>query len=270
MLVLSQVVLSLQLGFAIIPLIHFVSDPVTMGTMVINRGIKVLAWVSALIIVALNAKLTYEEISTWLTAAGENAIWLWLTVVPIAVFSGGVLLYITFHPLFRPRHLPPAHLPHGGARPLVPLTALHYRRIAVALDFSAVDPYVLQHALSQGEPQTEYLLIHVVETVGAWVMGRTIRDMETTRDRQNLDAYAEQLRAQGYLVHCRLGYGSPKTAIADLAQEWAADLLVMGGHGHRMLKDILFGTTIEDVRHRVSMPVLVVRGPHPTAKKVEK
>ncbi|SDL52640.1 manganese transport protein [Catalinimonas alkaloidigena] len=261
LLVLSQVVLSLQLGFAIIPLIHFVSDPITMGTMVINRGVKILAWVSALIIVVLNAKLTYEEISAWMVAAGDQAIWLWLTVVPLAVFAGGVLLYITFQPLFQPQRKPYSHMPHGGDRPLVHLPELHYRRIAIALDFSSVDPYVLQHALSQGEPHTEYLLIHVVETVGALVMGRTIRDLETATDRQYLEAYAEQLKEKGYKVHFKLGYGSPKTAIADLAQEWAADLLVMGGHGHRLFKDILFGTTIEDVRHRVTMPVLVVREP---------
>src|SRR6187431_2278461 len=54
LLVLSQVILSLQLGFAIIPLIHFVSDKIRMGEFVIKPYIKVLAWISATIIVGLN------------------------------------------------------------------------------------------------------------------------------------------------------------------------------------------------------------------------
>src|SRR4030095_12319723 len=65
LLVLSQVILSLQLGFAVIPLIHFVSDKEKMGDFVIATWIKVLAWISAIIIVTLNAKLVIQQIADW-------------------------------------------------------------------------------------------------------------------------------------------------------------------------------------------------------------
>jgi manganese transport protein len=39
--------------------------------------------------------------------------------------------------------------------------------------------------------------------------------------------------------------------------------LIMAAHGHRGLKDIIFGTTINRVRHEVKIPILVVRGTKP-------
>src|SRR6201999_3540838 len=83
LLVLSQVVLSLQLGFAIIPLIHFTSDKKTMGVFVISTWVKVAAWIIALIIVSLNVKLVIQEIDGWLANAGEYAWIIWVTAIPV-------------------------------------------------------------------------------------------------------------------------------------------------------------------------------------------
>jgi manganese transport protein len=62
LLVLSQVVLSMQLPFAVIPLVRFVSDRRKMGDLVISRGTAAIAWVVAGIIVVLNVKLLFETI----------------------------------------------------------------------------------------------------------------------------------------------------------------------------------------------------------------
>ncbi|MGZ3921788.1 MAG: Nramp family divalent metal transporter, partial [Bacteroidia bacterium] len=62
LLILSQVILSLQLGFAVIPLIHFVSDKKKMGEFVVPFWQKSLAWLSAIVIVGLNVRLVYGEI----------------------------------------------------------------------------------------------------------------------------------------------------------------------------------------------------------------
>src|SRR5205085_10415377 len=72
LLVFSQVVLSLQLGFAIIPLIHFTSDKRTMGVFAIKPWMKIAAWLIAIIIVSLNVKLVLQEVVGWLDAAGSN------------------------------------------------------------------------------------------------------------------------------------------------------------------------------------------------------
>ncbi len=60
LLVLSQVILSMQLSFAVIPLIMFTCDREKMGRFVTKGWIKLLAWITAGIIVTLNAKLLLD------------------------------------------------------------------------------------------------------------------------------------------------------------------------------------------------------------------
>ncbi|MEO6039118.1 MAG: Nramp family divalent metal transporter, partial [Saprospiraceae bacterium] len=63
LLVLSQVILSMQLGFAVIPLLHYVSDKKKMGEFAIGFWPKLGGWLSAIIIVSLNINLVYAEVS---------------------------------------------------------------------------------------------------------------------------------------------------------------------------------------------------------------
>ena len=69
LLVFSQVVLSLQLSFAVIPLILFTSDRRKMGEFTISRWLKILAWLTAGIIVSLNVKylLDFTGVTAWLS-----------------------------------------------------------------------------------------------------------------------------------------------------------------------------------------------------------
>src|SRR5262245_12742470 len=96
LLVLSQVVLSLQLAFAVIPLITFTSDREKMGEFVNPPWVKALAITVATIIVGLNAKLATEALAGWLRAAGPAAIWLWAIVLPLVAGLVALLLYVTF------------------------------------------------------------------------------------------------------------------------------------------------------------------------------
>src|SRR6187431_1273317 len=116
MLIFSQVILSLQLGFAIIPLIHFNSDKEKMGDFVIKPWVKIAAWLIAIVIVSLNVKLVLQEVTGWLADAGENAWIVWVTAVPVCLAAGALLLYITVKPLFDKRTAErDAKLPHGTA-----------------------------------------------------------------------------------------------------------------------------------------------------------
>ena len=63
LLVLSQVVLSMQLPFAVIPLVRFVSDKGLMGAFVVPSWLKVLSWSIAAIIVVLNVKLLFDTVT---------------------------------------------------------------------------------------------------------------------------------------------------------------------------------------------------------------
>jgi len=66
LLVASQVILSLQLSFAVIPLILFTSSRLKMGEFVIPPWMKLLAWLTAGIIVALNVKYLFDQVMEWL------------------------------------------------------------------------------------------------------------------------------------------------------------------------------------------------------------
>ena len=74
-----------------------------------------------------------------------------------------------------------------------------------------------------------------------------------------MQQYAEELRVSGYRIETKIGYGNPKKAIPIIVTEFNADLLIMGAHGHKGFKDFIFGATVDAVRHRVKVPVLIVR-----------
>lgn len=260
LLVFSQVVLSLQLGFAIIPLIHFTSDREKMGEFVISTWIKLAAWLIAIIIVSLNVKLVINEVQGWLLEAGENSWILWVTVIPACLAALGLLLYITAKPIFEKRMVEKAPIvPHGAARQLNLQEISQYKRIAICIDFSDIDSLTIKSALDQGGKNAEYVLLHIVETAGALVYGSEISDMESIKDSQALKDYAGQIRENGYQVSIEVGFGNPKTVIPKLVTAFHADLLVMGAHGHKLLKDLILGTTVDSVRHRVKIPVLIVQ-----------
>ena len=258
LLVLSQVILSLQLGFAIIPLIHFVSDREKMKEFTIKPYIKFLAWLSAIIIVSLNIKLVYEQISSW-RAAFAGAFWLNYIVIPIAILTGIVLIYIIIMPLVNKKKQKESIIPHGGFTEIGKLVPYRYKRIAIALDFSSTDTETIRHALALGGKEATFLLIHVTETPGAFYLGQDTGDHESEIDRENLNKYVNYLHELGFKGTGEIGYGNPKTAIVETAENFKADLMVMGAHGHRLLKDILFGTTVDAVRHALKIPVLIIR-----------
>ena len=260
LLIFSQVVLSLQLGFAIIPLIHFNSDKEKMGAFVIKPWIKIAAWLIAIVIVSLNVKLVMQEVTGWLADAGENAWIIWVTAVPVCLAAGALLLYITFKPLIEKRTAErDAKIPHGTAVKLDVSSRLIYNRIAITIDFSKMDNLTIRSALAQGGMTARYLLLHVVETAGAMVYGSDIEDQESAKDTQALENYRKQLEEKGYDVEIKIGFGNPRSTIPQMVKEFQADLLVMGAHGHKFFKDLIFGATVDTVRHRVDIPVLVVK-----------
>jgi manganese transport protein len=75
----------------------------------------------------------------------------------------------------------------------------------------------------------------------------------------NLKMYADNLTKLGYSNSIAIGYGRPKKGIVEKVNEYNADLLVMGAHGHKGLKDFLLGATVDAVRHALKIPVLIVR-----------
>jgi len=256
LLILSQVILSMQLSFAIIPLIYFVSDRQTMGKFALSAPIKMLAWLVAVLLIYLNVRMVFEQILGYMNQSGS-------IIGKISAIAGGagflILLLITWlYPVRRKTLIRKGYYLHKP-QPLIPVMSIHpYHKIALALDFSEKDHAILAHAFSQGNPDTEYLLIHVVESVSARILGKQSYDQESQQDQQQLAAYVrmfeeKNLKAKGILAYHRRG-----REIVRIVNEEHADLLIMGGHGHRGIKDLIYGETVNYVRHHVHIPVLIV------------
>jgi manganese transport protein len=255
LLVLSQVILSLQLGFAIIPLIHFVSDKKAMGIFTIPPITKILAWMIAVILLCLNLKMLMNE------AAGIFISHRFLPMF-IVVISGlafiGLLIYITFHPLFVVNKKNTQSLIHPGINLIKELSIPVFNKIAIALDFTDNDEKLIAFAIGQGKPHTQYLLVHIVESVSASMFGNESDDLETRNDKERMDYYTSQLTKRGIQSTGHLGFQNRAREIVRIVKGLNADMLVVGAHGHTGLKDFIYGETVNTVRHELKIPVLVV------------
>jgi len=256
LLVLSQVILSMQLGFAIIPLIHFTSDKQTMGEYAIKPWVKIAAWLIATVLVYLNVRMVINEASDFFTTS-DSFIWKAVIIIGGLAFLA-LLVYTIVYPLVVKRRRAASLHMHGEAGTLQELQAPVFSKIAVALDFSTRDSQVLSHAIGQGQPQTQYVLIHIVESASARMLGDKSADFETQTDMERLQSYVRQLNESGFNAIACLGFRDRAKEIVRLVKEYNAEMLVIGAHGHSGLKDWIYGETINSVRHELTIPVLVV------------
>jgi manganese transport protein len=255
LLVLSQVILSLQLGFAIIPLIHFTSDKQSMGKYAIKPFVIIIASAIAAVLVYLNIRMVVEQASGFF-ATSDNLFWKVVIIIAGLLFVG-LLAIATIYPLRKRRqlHLKQIHREPGS---IASVSIPSYNKIAIAIDLSSNDPKLIAHAIGQAHPKTSFVLIHVVESVSATVLGKDSDDLETRKDKEKVNDYVVQLNARGFEAEGKLGFKSRSREIIRIAKESNADLLVIGAHGHSGLKDLVYGETIDAVRHGLSIPVLVV------------
>ncbi|HEV8286704.1 MAG TPA: Nramp family divalent metal transporter [Chitinophagaceae bacterium] len=255
LLILSQVILSLQLGFAVIPLIHFVSDKKTMGQFAIKPLTKTVAWLVTAILVYLNIRMVAGQSIDYFSTS-SSLFW------KIMIILGGIifvsLLIVAFvYPLMnkKRRDIPEVHAQASGLQKIaVPV----FKKIAVALEFSQKDEKLLSYAIGQAHEQTSFVLIHVVESVSAKVLEKDADDLETRSDQNHIDLYAQRLSQMGYQAVGILGFNQRAKEIVRIVKENDVDMLVIGAHGHAGLKDWFYGQTIDSVRHELKIPVLVV------------
>jgi manganese transport protein len=137
-----------------------------------------------------------------------------------------------------------------------------YSTILVPLDHSDSDQDAIGNALSLAKlHRARIVLLHVEEGVTSQVFGAQSSTAEITEGQQYLGEIVESLREQKVSVQVLVRHGnSPAKEIAAAAEEVRPDLVVMASHGHRGIKDLIFGTTINAVRHRLRVPVLIVGG----------
>ena len=262
LLILSQVILSMQLPFAVIPLIHFTSDRRRMGAFANKLWVQLLSWAAAILILALNIWLLVDGLGQLLGTAANRPI-VWFPLVLAGTGVSGLLVWISFEPLI-------AHWArHGFGRASLtipepaaePPAALEYHRILVPLDHTELDRKALSHAASMAKMHGAKLyLLHVEEGVTSRVYGPLSSTAEVEAGEHYLERIAESLRADGIDVETAIVHAPrPGQQIVQYASEIQPDLIIMGAHGHRRLKDLIFGNTITPVRHELRVPLLIVR-----------
>lgn len=259
MLIFSQVLLSMQLAFAVIPLIHFVSDKKRMGVFTIKPLVKLLAWTIAIIIVILNLKLVYDTALEWLDATSN--IWLELLIIGGETGLIALLVITIVYPfILRTREAASINI-HNEIKveDLQNIISEPFRKVAVALDYSDKDMMAIQYALQLGNEDTEYVLLHIVESAQARLMEDQAKDYETIKDKELLNKYVDYFKSQNKKATGVLGFKNRTKEIARIVTECDCDLLVCGSHGHKTFKDWLLGETINQVRHMVDIPVFIAR-----------
>jgi manganese transport protein len=137
-----------------------------------------------------------------------------------------------------------------------------YRKILMALENGPADAAIIPHVTEMARRLgSAVLLLHVAD---GWV-ARNFDELqlaeseEMKTDRRYLDTVAVELRAQGLTVDTLLALGNPPKEILKAAEREQCSLIAMASHGHRLIGDLIHGSTIHEVRHSTSIPVLIVR-----------
>jgi nucleotide-binding universal stress UspA family protein len=138
-----------------------------------------------------------------------------------------------------------------------------YKRILVPLDNSPTDGPIVAHVQELARDcGASLVLIHVADGFAArnlkYLELRESEEMK--KDRAYLDEIAARISAAGLPVEAILASGDPTAEITAAAEREKCDLIAMGTHGHRFIKDIFFGSVANEVRHKSLVPVLLVRG----------
>jgi nucleotide-binding universal stress UspA family protein len=146
------------------------------------------------------------------------------------------------------------------------------RRILVPIDFSAHADPVLDWAIHLAEEhESTILLLHAYhlpvefqQLEGAYLPQEFWASVKAEAE-QNLERYAQRIRAAGVPVEVLAREGYPATVIEDEAAVQRADMIVIGTRGRSGLKHLLLGSIAERVVQKAPCPVLTVRLPERTS-----
>jgi manganese transport protein len=137
-----------------------------------------------------------------------------------------------------------------------------FKKILVALDHSKADNVLLPRVRELATlTHAEILLLHVSTGWAAqWQDNLNLSDSrEIKEDREYLESVAQKLREEGFQVTARHDRGEPAHAILQAARGEQCDLIAMAAHGHKLIADLIHGTTIDKVRHESEIPIFLVK-----------
>ncbi len=269
LLILSQVVLSLQLPFALVPLLHFTASKTKMKEFASTQLIRILAWIAAGFIIVLNLKLVYDFVLENLLETGITGIIFKFVLIPVILFLILLLLWIVIEPYFKKERLDKLEeifikKPLAYAKKIPATKSMNetdrLTKIGIALEGKQErDEHIVKGALLfLKSVHAEIFLIHCVESVTGRFIGGLVADQSAGEMKVYLDTIARKMEKEKFVTHTVIGGGEPEDEIARICKQEEIELLIVGSHGHKILKDIIYGSTVNEVRHRVRIPVLAI------------
>ena len=137
-----------------------------------------------------------------------------------------------------------------------------YKTILLTLDGTPTDRAIIEHVKQLAKiAQSRVVLLHVADGYAAQTFGADAVSPEITEDTAYLKKVCDEFQSAGISAEAELAYGDPPMEILKWVGQKGCDLIAMAGHGHRLFGDLFYGSTITEVRHRTSIPILVVRVP---------
>ncbi len=264
LLILSQVILSIQLPFALIPLLHFTSSKNKMKEFASMYFVRIIAWMAAGFIIVLNLKLVYDFINENISISGLTGDLTKYLLIPFVAFLLLILLWITFEPYLKKEKL--VKLEKMLIKPLTAGSAVMqtqkrtYRKVGIALEGKPErDEKIINGALPLLKTlAVDIYLIHCVESVAGRFIGGMVGDKIANEMDEYLRGFVNSLKKENITAKPVIGGGEPEDEIARICKVENLELLIVGSHGHKILGDIIYGSTVNEVRHRVKIPVLAI------------
>ncbi len=137
-----------------------------------------------------------------------------------------------------------------------------YNKILVTLDATPTDRAIIDHVKELAKAMhSRVALLHVADGWAARTYGADAVSPEVTQDKAYLESVRVDFQAAGIPTEAELAFGEPAKEIIKWVQEKGCDLVAMSTHGHHFLADLFLGTTARQVRHSISVPVLLLRAP---------
>jgi nucleotide-binding universal stress UspA family protein len=135
-----------------------------------------------------------------------------------------------------------------------------YRTILMALDASPADRPIIDHIKQLASVMhSRVVLLHVATGASAQFRGDDAAGESIEQLREYLENVRGEFEQAGIGAEAELGYGDAAREIVKWVKEKGCDLVAMGTHGHKLLADMVLGTTANRVQHNISVPVLLLR-----------
>ena len=135
-----------------------------------------------------------------------------------------------------------------------------YEKILVTLEATPTDRAIIDHVKTLATVmRSQVVLLHVADGWAARTYGSDAISPELTEDQAYLENVRGEFQSAGIPTEVELAYGDPGKEILKWIEQKGCDLVAMSTHGHGFLGDLFFGTTARQVRHHITVPVLLLR-----------